>query len=136
MCLSIIIEWIMLPRKENIIQDKTSAYAIRIIRLYQYLTNVKHEQTISRQILRSGTSIGANTAESRNAQSRADFVNKLNIALKEADETAFWLKTLYGGNYITERQLQSMLADNTEIIRILVKIIKTSKERMSLDNNG
>lgn len=126
----------MLPRKENIIQDKTSAYAIRIIRLYQYLTNVKHEQTISRQILRSGTSIGANTAESRNAQSRADFVNKLNIALKEADETAFWLKTLYGGNYITERQLQSMLADNTEIIRILVKIIKTSKKRMSLDNNG
>ena len=126
----------MLPRKENIIQDKTSAYAIRIIRLYQYLTNVKHGQTISRQILRSGTSIGANTAESRNAQSRADFVNKLNIALKEADETAFWLKTLYGGNYITERQLQSMLADNTEIIRILVKIIKTSKERMSLDNNG
>ena len=126
----------MLPRKENIIQDKTSAYAIRIIRLYQYLTNVKHEQTISRQILRSGTSIGANTAESRNALSRADFVNKLNIALKEADETAFWLKTLYGGNYITERQLQSMLADNTEIIRILVKIIKTSKERMSLDNNG
>lgn len=126
----------MLPRRENIIQDKTSAYAIRIIRLYQYLTNVKHEQTISRQILRSGTSIGANTAESRNAQSRADFVNKLNIALKEADETAFWLKTLYGGNYITERQLQSMLADNTEIIRILVKIIKTSKERMSLDNNG
>lgn len=126
----------MLPRKENIIQDKTSAYAIRIIRLYQYLTNVKHEQTISRQILRSGTSIGANTAESRNAQSRADFVNKLNIALKEADETAFWLKTLYGGNYITERQLQSMLADNTEIIRILVKIIKTSKEKMSLDNNG
>ena len=126
----------MLPRRENIIQDKTSAYAIRIIRLYQYLTNVKHEQTISRQILRSGTSIGANTAESRNAQSRADFVNKLNIALKEADETAFWLKTLYGGNYITERQLQSMLADNTEIIRILVKIIKISKERMSLDNNG
>lgn len=125
-----------MPRKENIIQDKTSAYAIRIIRLYQYLTNVKHEQTISRQILRSGTSIGVNTAESRNAQSRADFVNKLNIALKEADETAFWLKTLYGGNYITERQLQSMLADNTEIIRILVKIIKTSKERMSLDNNG
>lgn len=100
------------------------------------MTNVKHEQTISRQILRSGTSIGANTAESRNAQSRADFVNKFNIALKEADETAFWLKTLYGGNYITERQLQSMLADNTEIIRILVKIIKTSKERMSLDNNG
>ncbi len=125
-------EQTMLPKKENVIQDKTAAYAIRIIRLYQYLTDVKHEQTISKQILRSGTSIGANTAESRNAQSKADFISKLNIALKEADETAFWLKTLYGGNYITERQLQSMLADNAEIIRILVKIIKTSKENMGI----
>lgn len=125
-------EQTMLPKKENVIQDKTAAYAIRIIRLYQYLTDVKHEQTISKQILRSGTSIGANTAESRNVQSKADFISKLNIALKEADETAFWLKTLYGGNYITERQLQSMLADNAEIIRILVKIIKTSKENMGI----
>ena len=120
-------EQTMLPKKENVIQDKTAAYAIRIIRLYQYLTDVKHEQTISKQILRSGTSIGANTAESRNVQSKADFISKLNIALKEADETAFWLKTLYGGNYITERQLQSMLADNAEIIRILVKNNKNFK---------
>ena len=120
----------MLQRKENIIQEKTETYASRIVRLYIYLRDVKHEQTLSKQILRSGTSIGANTAESRNAQSKADFINKLSVALKEADETAFWLKTLYSGNYITKKQLQSMMNDNEDIIRILVKIIKTSKENL------
>lgn len=120
----------MLQRKENIIQIKTEAYTARIVKLYTYLRDVKHEQTLSKQILRSGTSIGANTAESRNAQSKADFINKLSIALKEADETIFWLKTLYSGKYITEKQMKSMISDNEEIIRILVKIIKTSKENM------
>lgn len=120
----------MLHRKENIIQTKTEAYASRIVKLYKYLRDVKHEQTLSKQILRSGTSIGANTAESRNAQSKADFINKLSIALKEADETLFWLKTLHSGNYITEKQMKSMISDNEEIIRILIKIIKTSKENM------
>ena len=120
----------MLQRKDNIIQEKTEAYASRIVRLYIYLRDVKHEQTLSKQILRSGTSIGANTAESRNAQSKADFINKLSVALKEADETVFWLKTLYSGNYITKKQLQSMMNDNEAIIRILVKIIKTSKENL------
>lgn len=120
----------MLHRKENIIQTKTEAYAARIVKLYTYLRDVKHEQTLSKQILRSGTSIGANTAESRNAQSKADFINKLSIALKEADETIFWLKTLHSGDYITEKQMESMISDNEEIIRILVKIIKTSKENM------
>lgn len=120
----------MLQRKENIIQIKTEAYAARIVKLYTYLRDVKHEQTLSKQILRSGTSIGANTAESRNAQSKADFINKLSIALKEADETIFWLKTLHSGKYITEKQMKSMISDNKEIIRILVKIIKTSKENI------
>ena len=120
----------MLQRKENIIQIKTEAYAARIVKLYTYLRDIKHEQTLSKQILRSGTSIGANTAESRNAQSKADFINKLSIALKEADETIFWLKTLHSGKYITEKQMKSMISDNEEIIRILVKIIKTSKENM------
>ena len=123
----------MLQRKENIIQVKTAAYVARIVKLYQYLLDVKHEQTLSKQILRSGTSIGANTAESRNAQSKADFISKLSIALKEADETEFWLKALHSGNYITARQLQSMLDDNVEIIRILVKIIKTTKENMKFE---
>ena len=120
----------MLQRKENIIKSKTEAYAARIVKLYKYLVDTKNENILSKQILRSGTSIGANTAESRNAQSRAGFINKLSIALKEADETMFWLKTLHSGGYITKKQMQSMADDNEEIIRILVKIIKTSKENI------
>jgi len=84
----------MLERKENIIQSKVDAYSDRIVRLYQYLRSEKKELIMSTQILRSGTSIGANVMESRNAQSGLDFINKMNIALKEADETEFWLRKL------------------------------------------
>jgi len=120
----------MLPRKENVIQEKADAYSDRIVRLYQYLTTTKHENVFSKQILRSGTSIGANVVESRNAQSGRDFVSKLSIALKEADETAYWLKKLLAGNYITTTQYESMSNDNEEIIRILTKIIKTMKQKI------
>ena len=120
----------MLPRKENVIQEKADAYSDRIVRLYQYLTTTKHENVFSKQILRSGTSIGANVVESRNAQSGRDFVSKLSIALKEADETAYWLKKLLAGNYITTVQYESMFNDNEEIIKILTKIIKTMKQKI------
>jgi four helix bundle protein len=121
----------MLERKENIIETKSDAYSNRILKLYQYLTNDKHERIISKQILRSGTSIGANVAESRNAQGERDFINKLNIALKEADETEFWLKKLLHGEYITQYQFESMYQDNDEIIKILTKIIKTMKAKIN-----
>ena len=98
--------------------------------MYNHLTSVVHETVLSKQILRSGTSIGANVAESKNAQSRLDFISKLNIALKEADETAYWLKCLHGGENLTKKQYLSMYKDLEEIIRILVKIIKTTKERI------
>jgi four helix bundle protein len=78
--------------RPNAIQDKNRAFAIRVIKCYQYLTDEKHEFVLSKQLLRSGTSIGANTRESKNAQSRMDFLNKLNIALKEADETDYWVR--------------------------------------------
>lgn len=120
----------MLQRKENIILTKTEVFSARIVNMYRYLVEVKHEHIIANQILRSGTSIGANTAESRNAQSKIDFIHKLSIALKEADETEYWLKMLNSGHYITDRQLQSMMNDNEEIIRILTKIIKTSKSSL------
>ena len=120
----------MLPRKENIIITKSDAYSNRILKLYQYLTEVKHEHVISKQILRSGTSIGANIAESRNAQGEKDFINKLNIALKEADETDFWLKKLLNGEYITPNQYESMFQDNDEIVKILTKVIKTMKSKL------
>lgn len=118
----------MLKRKENIIANKADSFSDRIVKLHQYLLKDKGEAIMSKQILRSGTSIGANVAESKFAQSRADFVNKLNIALKEANETEYWLKKLLTGNYITEIQFESMYHDNEEIIKLLVSIIKTCKK--------
>ena len=117
----------MLQRKENIIIKKTEEFSDRIIRLYQYLIDKKKEKIISKQIIRSGTSTGANAAESKYAQSRMDFISKLSIALKEANETSYWLNRLYKGGYITEEQYKSITDDNDSIIRILTKIIKTSK---------
>ena len=117
----------MLQRKENIIITKTEKFSDRIIRMFQYLTDTKKEKVMSRQICRSGTSIGANVAESKFAQSRADFISKLSIALKEANETLYWLNRLFKGGYINEKQFQSMINDCDSIVMILVKIIKTSK---------
>lgn len=117
----------MMKRQESIIKEKSEAFSKRIVRLYRYLTQQKGETIISKQIYRSGTSIGANIAESKFAQSPADFISKLSIALKEANETEYWLKNLFYGDYITERQYTSMFNDVEEIIKILVKSIKTLK---------
>ena len=117
-----------MPRKESILKIKTEAFAVRITRLYRYLTNEKHETVISRQIYRSGTSIGANVAESINAQTKADFITKLSIALKEANETQYWLNTCYSTGLITQQGFSSMNNDNEEIIIILVSSIKTARK--------
>lgn len=116
-----------MPRKESILREKSGKFTTRIIKLHQYLSETKHERTISNQIYRSGTSIGANIAESTNAQSKADFISKLSIALKEADETEYWLKSLYNGNLIDEKGFNSMFNDNEELIKMLVKSIKKLK---------
>lgn len=121
-----------MSRKESILKLKTEAYALRITNLYKYLVENK-ETIIAKQIYRSGTSIGANVAESINAQSPADFISKLSIALKEANETEFWLKTLFQGKFIDKKGFQSMFNDNEEIIKILVKSIKTVKKRENND---
>lgn len=102
-------------------------YAIRIVNLYKYLVLQKNEHVLSKQLLRSGTSIGANTRESKNAQSRKDFLTKLNIALKEADETEYWLELLYKTGYLDENQYQSIQNDTSELIKILTSIIKKLK---------
>ena len=120
----------MLERKESILMKKSEMFAVRIIRMYKYLKDVKHENILSKQILRSDTGIGANIAESRRAQSEHDFISKLHIALKEAEETDFWLKSLYQGEYISEQGFESMTQDNEELIRILVKSIKTMKAKI------
>ena len=113
---------------EGPIQIKSKAFAIRIIRCYQCLTEQKNERIRSKQLLRCGTSIGANTRESKNAQSRMDFLNKLNIALKEADETEYWLDLLHETAYIDDEHYKSLLNDCKELIAILVSIIKKLKD--------
>lgn len=122
----------MMPRKENIVEIKSDQYSDRIVKMYQYLTSHRNEHVLSKQILRSGTSIGANVAESQSAQSDADFVSKMSIALKEANESLYWLKKLHKGSFITENEFNSMQADNVELIKLLTSIIKTKKGNMGL----
>ena len=110
------------------IQTKSRDFAIRIINCYKFLIEKKHEQVMSKQLLRCGTSIGANTRESKNAQSRMDFLSKLNIALKEADETEYWLDLLHETKYLDDKMFNSLESDCKELIAILVTIIKKIKE--------
>lgn len=113
---------------ENIIENKSFDFAIRIVNLYKYLTSEKKEFVLSKQLLRSGTSIGANVAEAQKAQTRPDFNAKMNIALKEANETEYWLKLLYKTEYLTESEFDNIGKDIKEIIAILVSICKKTNK--------
>ena len=112
--------------KENIVLDKSFAFAVRIVNLYKYLTGEKKEYVLSKQLLRCGTSIGANTTEAQRAQSKPDFVSKMSIALKEAYEVEYWLRLLWATEYIDEIAYKSMSSDNEEIISLLISICKTA----------
>ena len=114
--------------KENLIADKSKHFAVRIVRLRRYLADNYKEWVLSDQICRSGTSIGANVREALRAQSKADFISKLHIALKEADETSYWLEILHDTDYINTPLYNSLNSDCDEIIRILTAILKTKKE--------
>lgn len=114
--------------KENVVLDKSKAFALRIIRLYQYLCETKKEYVLSKQVLRSGTSIGANAKEAAHAQSKADFYAKMYIAYKEVNETAYWLELLYESGYIDKAAFDSIYADCKELIKILAAITKTQKQ--------
>ncbi len=111
------------------IKQKTIAFAVRIVNFYKYLCEEKKEFVMSKQILRSGTSIGANVRESRNAQTDPDYLTKMNIALKEADETQYWLEILFQSKIISESEYVSLNEDLKEIIAILVSIVKTLKSK-------
>ncbi len=115
----------------SIIADKSKVFALRIIKMYRYLRNDKREFDLSLQILRSGTSIGANVRESLRAQSDADFYAKMTIALKEADETAYWLELLHESELITSDAFVSIYADCNELIKMLTAATKTLKEKLS-----
>ncbi|MGN0618788.1 MAG: four helix bundle protein [Ruminiclostridium sp.] len=109
------------------IENKSKKFAVRIINLYKYLVSEKKEYVMSRQILKSGTSIGANVREGEFAQSTPDFISKMSIALKEAGETEYWLELLCETDFITAAQYESMKTDCNEIIRLLISIIKSTK---------
>lgn len=114
---------------DNIVKDKSEKFAIRIVNLYKYLSESKKEKILSKQILRSGTSIGANLAEAECAISKNDFLAKIYIAFKESSETQYWLKLLKNTDYITNQEFDSLFADCNEITKILVKTIKTIKDK-------
>ena len=114
------------------IHELSYDFGCRITRLFQYLTEDAEykEYVISKQIYRSGTSIGANVRESKHAQSDADFLSKMSIAYKEADETDFWLNLLHDNGYINESQFESLNKDNDRILKILTSIVKTMKQKI------
>jgi four helix bundle protein len=113
--------------KENVLLTKSYNFALRTIKLYQYLSDEKREFVLSKQILRSGTSIGANIEEANQAQSKADFIHKLSISNKEAFETHYWLRLLRDSDLLGEKLADSLLNDCDELQKLLVSSIKTSK---------
>ena len=116
--------------KDNVIYKLSKSFALRIIKLYNYLYNDKKEFVISKQIYRSGTSVGANVRESKHAQSDADFLSKMSIAYKEADETDFWLNLLHDNGYINESQYESLKKDMDRILKLLTSIVKTMRQKI------
>ncbi|NEU05857.1 four helix bundle protein [Clostridium sp. ATCC 25772] len=122
--------------KENLIYEKTFNFAIEIVKLYKYLSNQKKEFILSKQVLRSGTSIGANINEAIVAQSKKDFLSKMNIALKEAAETQYWIKLLIATNYIDRNHSKTLINECKEINRILRSIVKTIRDNIKNDERN
>jgi len=116
--------------KENVVKDKSFRFAVRIVRLYQFLVNEKSEYVLSKQLLRSVTSIGANIEEADSAHTKKDFIAKLSISLKEAKETHYWLRLMFECNYLDEKMYKSLIDECEELIMLLTSIIKTSRQNL------
>ncbi|HFK5510754.1 four helix bundle protein [Elizabethkingia anophelis] len=121
----------MLMKEDNIIKQKSFDFAVRVIKLYQYLSNDKKEFILSKQILRSGTSVGAMIRESEHAQSKSDFIQKLSIAQKEINETIYWLELFQATDYLSAQEFESINEDAVEIIKFITSIIKTTKNNIN-----
>ena len=116
--------------KKNVVKEKSLDFAVRIVKLCRYLSSNKKEFIMSKQLLRSGTSVGAMIRESEHAESKADFIHKLAIAQKESNETLYWLELLKKTNYLDKSEYESINSDATEIIKLLTKIIVTSRNNI------
>lgn len=119
-----------MSEKKSIIKDKSFAFAVRAIRLFQYLTEIKKEYVLSKQLLRSGTAIGALVREAQNAESPKDFIHKLGIAQKECDETIYWLELLKETEYINDKEFESINNEANELLKMLRSAIITSKKNL------
>lgn len=122
--------------KESPIREKSFALAIRIVNLYKYLTKEKSEFTISKQILKSGTSPGANVREAQNGESDADFIHKLGIAQKETAETIYWLDLLHATDYLTSTEYESLLKDSEELLKMIRSAVLTKKRKIALKTSA
>jgi four helix bundle protein len=111
----------------NVVKEKSFAFAVRVVNLYSFLCKEKKEFVLSKQLLRSGTAIGASVREAERAESKADFVHKLSIALKESNETDYWILLLSETKFLTPKESQSILSDNTELLKLLTSIIQSTK---------
>jgi four helix bundle protein len=116
--------------KRDPLREKSLSFAIRVVNLYKYLKSVKHEDVISRQLLKAGTNPGAMIREAANAESGADFIHKLSIAQKEIDESQYWLELLLKTDYLTQKEFESLIADSEEILKILKSSIITKKRNI------
>ena len=119
-----------MSEKKSIIKDKSFVFAVRVIRLFQYLTETKKEYVLSKQLLRSGTAIGALVREAQNAESTKDFIHKLGIAQKECDETIYWLELLKETEYINDKEFESINNEANELLKMLRSAIITSKKNL------
>ena len=119
-----------MSERKNIIKEKSFAFASRTVKLYKFLVYQKYEYTIGKQILKSGTAVGALIRESQNAESSADFVHKLAIAQKECDETIYWLELLKDNEYLTEKEFESIHKEANELLKIIRSIILTTKKKI------
>lgn len=117
--------------RENVVKTKSFAFAVRVVKLYQYLCEQKKEFVLSKQLLRSGTSVGAMVREAEHAESKIDFKHKMSIAQKEFNEVMYWLELLQATNYLSDEQFKSMHKDAEELIKLITSIIKTTKNNLS-----
>ncbi len=113
---------------DNVLKEKSFAFALRVVKLSQYLVGERDEYVLSKQILRSGTAVGALVSEAEFAQSKPDFIHKLSIGLKEANETRYWVRLLYSGDYLSKNMCDSLQPEINELIKLLVSSIKAAKE--------
>ncbi|MDY0987633.1 four helix bundle protein [Flavobacterium sp. CFBP9031] len=118
--------------KNNIVRNKSFDFAVRIVKLYQYLNNDKKEFILAKQLLRSGTSVGAMIREAEHAESKSDFIHKFAIAQKEANETVYWLELLKATDYLNEKEFQNISNDAIAILKLITSILKTSKSQLNI----